>query len=185
MRRFLSFILFLVVISTGIKAQTVANIQVGSLLVSNDNDKFSYRPGYNVAIHARIGSPGFFMCPGLTYQRFTISEYDKTKYVNNLPSYSIVKISTNAGFENKIVKWLKYRFFAGLNLNYLSSIDNNSKNINFNSVYEGFVGWDYGVGISIGFITLDYKYEKSFTEFYKDIDKTKINFRTIVVGIAF
>ena len=110
-----------------ITSQNVANIQAGTLIVGINSNSFSFRPGYNVGISARIGSSGFFMDPGLYYQKFTISEFNKKKFINDKPSYSLIKINTDGGFENKITNWLLYRIFAGVSLNYVLSIDNNRK----------------------------------------------------------
>lgn len=184
-RKVINIILISFVFVANIISQDFANIKAGALMVGVSNNDFDFRPGYDLGIAVRIGSPGFFMSPSLSYQKFTIEQYNKKEYLNKRPSYSLVKLNNDAGFEFKLAKWFLYRAYAGVNLNYILSIDNNPQNIDFTQIYDGFVGYDFGVGVTLGFITLDFKWEKSFTEFYKDINKTKLNFSTINVGFVF
>jgi len=166
-------------------AQDVAHIKAGVLLVHLKNNKFSFRPGINLGVQAKIGAPGFYMSPGIFYQKFTILEFDKKKYINDKPKYHLVKLNVDAGLEKSIVKLFRFRVFAGVNLNRVIKIDNNSHNINFDNVYEGFAGYDFGLGFNIAFMTIDFKQERSFTGFYKDYKKTKLNFTTISLGVVF
>ncbi len=166
-------------------AQNVAHLKAGTLLAHVQNNKFSFRPGINIGIQAKIGAPGFYMSPGIFYQRFTISEFAKKKYINDKPKYHLTKLNIDAGYELKITKLFRLRAFTGINLNRIIKIDNNSQNINFNNVYEGFAGLDYGLGFNISSFSLDFKYERSFTQFYKDYNKTKLNFSTISLGFVF
>lgn len=194
--KYINIIIISLVLTTIVNSQNVANVKAGVLIVSLNNNNLSFRPGYNIGIQGKIGAPGFYMSPGLFYQKFTISKYNKKEYINDKPSYNLVKLNTDAGIEksisslfssvnSKFLNSFRVRVFTGLNLNYVRSIDKNPQNINFNNINEGFFGYDYGFGFSAWFLTLDFKQERSFTEFYKDIHKTKLNFSTISLGIVF
>ncbi len=171
--------------STISTAQNVAHVKAGVLIVSLHNDEFSFRPGINLGVQAKIGATGFFMSPGLFYQKFTISEFAKKEYINDRPKYHLAKLNVDAGYESTLTKLFRYRVYAGVNLNRIIKIDNNSNNINFNNIYEGFVGYDYGFGFNVYFMTIDFKQERSLTEFYKGYKKTKLNFSTISLGFVF
>jgi hypothetical protein len=193
--KYINIIIISLVLSTIVSSQNGAHVKAGFLLVGLSNNEFSFRPGLNLGIQGKLGSPGFYMSHGLFLQKFTISEYNKTEYMNNRPSYYIVKLNTDGGIEknilsfinsqNKFLKSFKVRVFTGVNLNYVKSIDKNPNNINFNDVYDLFVGYDYGLGFSAWFLTIDFKQERSLTEFYKGIKKTYLNFSTISVGFVF
>jgi len=193
--KYINIIIISLILSTIVNSQNVAHAKTGVLIVGLNNDEFSFRPGINIGIQAKIGAPGFYMSPGLYLQKFTISEYKRSEYMNDEPSYYIVKLNTDAGVEknilsfidsqNKFLQAFKIRIFTGVNLNYVRSIDRNPENINFNNIYDLFLGYDYGLGFSVWFLTIDFKQERSFTEFYKGIKKTSLNFSTISVGIEF
>jgi len=144
--KFVKIVLIILFFNTISYTQNKAHVKGGLLLVSLSNDDFSFRPGYNLGIQGKIGAPGIYMSPGLFYQKFTISEYNKKKYINNRPSYSLIKINTDGGYEGRFTDLIRYRVFAGVNLNYILSIDNNEKNINFNNIHDAFVGYDLGFG---------------------------------------
>ncbi len=185
LKTIINILLFFFNLNSNIVAQSVAHVKAGSLLVNVQNNKFSFRPGINLGIQAKIGAPGFYMSPGIFYQRFNISEFDKNEYINDRPSYHLSKLNVDAGYELKITKLFRCRVFTGINLNRIIKIDNNSQNINFNNVYEGFAGYDYGLGFNIAFFTIDFKEEHSLTQFYKGYNKTKLNFSTISLGFVF
>ena len=97
-------------------AQDVAHIKAGVLLVHLQNNKFSFRPGINLGVQAKIGVPGFYMSPGIFYQKFTILEFDKKKYINDRPKYHLVKLNVGVGFEKDITELFRFRGFAGVNI---------------------------------------------------------------------
>jgi hypothetical protein len=142
-------------------------------------------PGYTVGAQAKIGSPGFYMSPGLVFQRFNIEPYDKNSFINSRPAYSMVKLINNAGWEYKIIKPLKFRFFVGVALNYVLSVDDNDRGYDLDDLYDANFSYDYGVGITVGFITLDIKRDKSLSNFFRNTTKKGIAFTCLNVGIAF
>lgn len=176
--------LFLVVVAT-LKSQDGAQLYIGTLNVSVPNEPNTIRPGYSIGGQGKIGSPGFFMSPGIIFQKFTVDPFDKNRYYNDRPSYSMIKLTNDAGYEYKIFKFFKVRVFAGVSLNYVISIDENTRGINFNNLYDANFSYDYGAGISLWFITFDFKRDNNLTDFFKDIEKKGINFTCFNIGITF
>ena len=63
-----------------LKAQDGAVIYAGTLNVMVPNEPDVIRPGYSIGAQGKIGSPGFFMGPGLIFQKFTVDPFDKKRY---------------------------------------------------------------------------------------------------------
>ena len=183
--RIINLILLIFVLSTGLKSQDSGLIYAGTLDVRIENEPNTVRPGYTLGAQGKIGSPGFYMSPGIVFQKFTIEPYDKNRYFNDQPSYSMLKLTNDAGYEYKITSFLKLRIFAGVSLNYVLTIDDNDSEIDFNNLYDANFSYDYGAGISLWFVTLDFKRDNSLTNFFKDIEKKGISFNCINLGIQF
>jgi hypothetical protein len=183
--RLIILIFLIFVVFNNLNSQDGAQLYVGTLNVSVPNEPNTIRPGFNVGGQGKIGSPGFFMAPGLIFQKFTVDPFDKNRYYNDRPSYSMIKLTTDGGYEYKILKFLKVRIFAGVSLNYVISIDENTRGINFNNLYDANFSYDYGAGISLWFITLDFKRDNNLTDFFKDVEKKGISFNCINIGISF
>lgn len=169
-----------------LKGQDGAIIYAGSLNVLVHNEPNTIRPGYSIGALGKLGSPGFFMCPGLIYQKFNVDPYDKKQFINNEPSYSMIKISTDGGYEYKLFDFLKLRLFAGVSLNYVISIDKrNQKEIGFDDLYDANFSYNYGAGLSLWFITIDFKRDNNLTDFFKFYEKKGISFNCINLGFQF
>ncbi len=166
-------------------SQDVANFRFGTLLSSVKTDRVHERYGYNVGLAGRIGIPGFFIELGAYYQKFTIDEYEKIDFINDNPSYHAVKFNINLGLEYKVFKKGRLRFYSGGNLNYILEIDKNNRKINFDTVNYGLPSYNFGIGTTIYFVTLDFNYEKSITHFYNSDKNSKMDFYTLNLGFVF
>lgn len=177
---------FLIIFSLhDIYSQDGGLIYLGTINCSIENAPNEIRPGFSIGAQGKIGSPGFFMSPGLVYQDFTIYSFDKHRYVNDQPSYKMLKLTNDAGFEYKIFKIFKFRFFVGASLNYVMTIDKNDYGVDFDTLSDAYFSYNYGAGISIGFVTLDFKRDNSITDFYKNYEKKGISFNCLNLGIQF
>lgn len=177
--------LVIIVSNSIMQSQDGAVVYAGVLHSVPDSSPGSVRPGYTIGAQAKIGSPGFYMSPGLVFHRFNIEPNDKNNFFNSSPSYSMIKIINNAGWEYNIIKPLKFRVFVGLSLNYVLSVDDNDKGYDLDDLYDSSFSYDYGAGISFGVITLDIKRDKSLSYFFRNTDRKGIGFTCINLGIAF
>ena len=180
------FIGFVIVLSHSfLNSQDGALVYAGVLHSAPESTPGSIRPGYTIGAQAKIGSPGFYMSPGIVFHRFNIEPHDKNSFINSRPAYSMVNIISNAGWEYNIIKPLKFRVFIGVSLNYVLSVDDNDIGYDLDDLYDSSFSYDYGAGITIGFITLDIKRDKSLSYFFRNTDKKGISFTCLNVGIAF
>ncbi len=185
MKNRIIYTLFFAFVVNVLSSQDIANLRVGLLSTSIETSEIQSRYGYNAGISARIGIPGFFMEPSLYYENFTISSYKEKEFISDHPSFHIVKINTNAGVEYKLLKKFNLRFYLGGNLSYVAEIDKNNHDIDFNAIDYGFASYNFGIGTTIYFATLDFKYEKSLSPFFKSFENSQITSYNISLGFMF
>ncbi|MEZ4908358.1 MAG: hypothetical protein R2771_12120 [Saprospiraceae bacterium] len=184
MTKIINIILLMFVLNAYSYSQDYAVAYFGpTYAISNASEKV-YLPGYNFGIHALLGVPGFFMSPGLGYQKLTLVSHDKQHFFHHEPSFHILNINNDAGVEYVIIRNLSIRFFVGASLNYVLSIDENTNNIDFNSIYDANFSWDFGMGITFKAISLEYKIDKGLTGVYKD-NYNYSNFTIKSLNLAF
>ncbi len=185
MKNRILFILFFGFAVNALHSQDIVNLRVGLLSTSIETSEIQPRYGYNVGVSARIGIPGFFMEPGLYYENFTISSYKEKEFISDHPGFHLIKANTNAGFEYAIFKNFHLRFYLGGNLSYVAVIDKNNNDVDFNTIDYGFASYDFGIGTTIYFMTLDFKYEKSLSPFFKSFENSQITSYNISLGFMF
>lgn len=168
----------------GILAGNNGNLLGDSLTGFPESIK-EFRNGYSAGLKACFGTYGFFLSPGLYYQDYTISN----KYVNldpfiKSPRIRSAKAKVIVGYQADMLKRkLNFRLGGGLNYNYIIIIDKNNLAIDFQTINDKYLAYNFDVGLDIFFLNLGLSYERSIPDVIKS--KNKFDFFILTAGINF
>jgi len=125
---------------------------VGEDLIAGSDGKI----GYHVGVFGKLDFPKFYLKPELLYTK-TQSSYN----IENVDRvYDVSKIDLPVLLGYKIIGPLS--IFAGPSLKYILNQD--LENVELNDVEDNFtVGLQAGIGVNLGNIGIDVRYERGFT----------------------
>jgi len=170
-------------------AQGGFNVQIGtgSLIVNNESFTKSGEAHYGLRLggFARIGDDGWFIRPGLFYERYhaesssSFNALDKGDHLHFLKGY------VNLGLYIIRSDLFKLRLNGGGTIDYLAAIDNRGDVYKLADFSDAAIGINGGLGIDIAFITIDLGYEKGLTKFLTDDDSSRSEYYNLSLGFFF
>ncbi len=184
MKKFFYIFVFLF-ISFSATSQDIINIRLGIFNPNTEIDNLRMGLGYEAGISSRLGIPGLFISPGVYYQYFYVEEYNGKKFTDNKPTYHVMKLNINSGFEYAFMEILSLRAYVGANVNYLGLAQNNRTNSDLYSIRDLFFSYNFGLGTTVSIISLDFKFEKTFDKLYNSIPESNLNLYTVSLGVVF
>lgn len=168
----------------GILAGNNGNL-LGDSLTSFPESFKEFRNGYTTGVKARFGTYSFFISPGLYYQDYTIkNSYERLSPFVKSPRIRSAKGKVIVGYQADMMKRkLNFRLGGGLNYNYIIIIDKNNSAIDFKTVNDKYLGYNFDIGLDIYFLNLGLSYERSIPNVIKS--SKKFDFFVVTAGINF
>lgn len=158
---------------------------LGDSTNSFPNSLKEFRNGYNAGIKAYFGTYSFFISPGIYYQEYTIkSDYKSPDPFVDSPRIRSAKAKAVVGYQADMLKRkLNLRLGGGLNYNYIIKIDNNPYGVDFQTLSDKYLAYNFDIAFNVFFVNLGLSYEKSIPKILNS--QKKFDFIIISAGISF
>jgi hypothetical protein len=158
---------------------------LGDSTISFPNSLKEFRNGYNAGFKAYFGTYSFFISPGIYYQEYTIkNDYKSPDPFVDSPRIRSAKAKAVIGYQADMFKRkLNLRLGGGLNYNYIIKIDNNPYGVDFQTLSDKYLAYNFDIAFDIFFVNLGLSYEKSIPKILNS--QKKFDFIIISAGISF
>lgn len=181
----ISFVLICFFTITGAFAQSGARLMVGGVSANKSYiDTEGYYSGYEVGITGRLGARAWYFSPSVIYQNTNVLSADKRGLFNEGAKIHELKIPLALGLKIKFLPNHQIFGRAGVVGNYVLFIDENPE-YNFRQINETYGSLFFNVGYDLYRFTIDYRYEKAFTNNFSNITDSNTIFHVIGVGLNF
>lgn len=185
MKKFFGVILFSFLSIAGVFAQSGGKLSVGTTFINQDflNTSNQYT-GWNIRLAGRLGSNVLFFAPELNYLNTTALPNSSRNPFEKAPRTHTLKIPVGLGL--KFITFYDNRIFfkGGAMYSYVMKMDKNPE-LDFSVLNDSYFGYYGSIGYDFRRLTIDYRYEKSFTDQYFTIADSHFVFHSISLGVNF
>jgi hypothetical protein len=175
-------------ISIHINAQSGIVLGAGASMGFTDNpatsEKGQMLSGYHGSLTARLGKNYWYLRPGVEVHKIQLLPHKMLDPFRNEPGMVLLKFPAQLGLRIIKSENFNFRITGGMQFTYILSIEENSQNINFETLKETQFGALVGAGIDLGYITFDVNFEKGMTELYTDTGYTS-DYIFVTMGFVF
>ncbi len=149
-----------------------------------DKNHEGYLSGWNLGLTSRFGKNVWYLRTGIEYHKYQITASHLLKPFAPGPSFSFLVMPLQAGTRLLKKEYFLFRVFAGLYTSYLLQVDDNTINLNYNTLTDFQFGGSVGIGIDLGPLAVDVAYGRGLTWLNK-ADKTGLHFTAATIGFLF
>lgn len=141
--------------------------------------------GYHVGLDARLFSGTMFFGGGVQYHKLTLLATPEAEYFSPKKSHNLVKTRFGLGFNihqftHLII--LRAKAYGSFNFNLEYDPEMVPSGYEYTGAYAGAIG---GIGLDIGFISIDVEYEKGLVNALSQRSDSKLDIWTLSLGVFF
>ncbi|MEE9372874.1 MAG: hypothetical protein V3V00_07445 [Saprospiraceae bacterium] len=161
-------------------------------LLSGSNKLETFTPkdfshsGWRIGIDQQILGKGIYLLGGLHYVRFNEEARNGTNFFETSPAIQILKPRAGIGITPfALTDLFKIRLKGLVSYNYFLAFKGETVTFETEKIKSGYLNLDLGVGVTVGFITVDIEYELGLDGTIKDLDDSKFRFLSVSAGLMF
>lgn len=175
--------------TSGMWVIPVVGVHASGFEADFNNDRLTGRTGWNAGLDLRLHKRGFFLQPGLHYfnTSLKVDSRDSLQNVNllNGPRIHSLKAPLLAGLYLTSPRqgFFKLNVKGGVVGNYVLGVDSNeTPNYTIDNIERWNWGLNAGVGVELGFFTIDASHEWGMSRYFKDTG-AKNNILRLTLGL--
>lgn len=186
----IQFILLILFVCWGAKTngQSGLVLAVGASMGYTDNPATRANgemlSGFHGSLSGRFGSNYWYVRPGIELHVIKLLPAKLLNPFNDKPAMYLLKVPVQLGIRLIKTDLFKLRVAGGMQFSYVTSIDDNTFNLDHNTITDTQFGALIGAGIDLGPMCFDVNFEKGITELYTNTGYTS-DYIFISVGFFF
>ncbi|MBK9211679.1 MAG: hypothetical protein IPO14_01610 [Saprospiraceae bacterium] len=144
--------------------------------------------GTVISVEGRLASKFYYLSLGFTYHKLRVSPeiIDKNlKPFENKEDIHVIKVPVSIGYMPFNRNWGRFRIYAGVGVNIVTNVDENSIPVALSQFENSTMFYHFGAGFDIKFISIDYVFENSFSNFVNNVEKSKSQTQMLKLGVFF